>query len=128
MIFNNKEYEIDRIDTDNENIEIYSKDNEVSLYLIGNPNEYNKIKELPFNERTNVNELFCWDSEVDYNNMSYVFDMSKDDVYITRLNDNKYLLEINIEKPDMIVAYENNKAVEEKSFDNFRVSTEIIIK
>ena len=47
-------------------------------------------------------EHIFWDVDLVTNESYYLFDITKDKVNLTRIDDNLYKLEVNIDKPDMI--------------------------
>lgn len=82
-------------------IEITSQDESVTLFLGFNTKEYDVMK-MELNKRTNIIEYLYWDVSLKVGEGRHLFDITKDKVYLTRLEDNKYRLEVDIENPDMI--------------------------
>ena len=122
MFYNNVDIGISKIDARYKYIiEITSLDENVTLFLGFNTKEYD-VKKIGLNKRTNIIEYLYWDVSLKVNNGRYLFDITKDKVYLTRLDDNKYRLEVDIENPDMI-----DSTVGE-TFNSLKVDTEFSFK
>ena len=119
MIFNGEDIGIGNVEaTYLIDMVIPSKDNLVKLFLGFNPNKY-EFKEMPLNERIQIIEYLYWDVSLSVNGVSILFDISKDKVFVTRLEDNRFRIEIDVENPDIIYCYEGNE-----SFTNLKIDTE----
>ena len=119
MIFNGEDIGIGNVEaTYLIDMVIPSKDNLVKLFLGFNPKKY-EFKEMPLNERIDVVEYLYWDVSLSVNGVSILFDISKDKVFVTRLEDNRFRIEIDVENPDIIYCYEGNE-----SFTNLKIDTE----
>lgn len=102
MFYNNVDIGISKIDARYKYIiEITSLDESVTLFLGFNTKEYDVTK-MGLNKRTNIIEYLYWDVSLKVGEGRNLFDITKDKVYLTRLDDNKYRLEVEIENPDMI--------------------------
>ena len=100
---------------------VYSKDLKTYITVSFNGHKDLDVKTMKLNERTNMRDHLYWDNSIVSNDISYVFDSDKDEIYLTRLDNNKYRLEITVNKPDMIYTTSD----ESKSFDSIIVDTEI---
>lgn len=107
MIFDGEEIKIKDIDA---NI-INNKTIGFSIYIIGEKgmeiefcsnNEGIDPRAFKLNERVNIVKNIFWDISLKTSESYYLFDITKDSVYLTKLEDNKYRLEGNITNPDMI--------------------------
>ena len=122
MFYNNVDIGISKIDARYKNIiEITSLDESVILFLGFNTKEYDVTK-MELNKRINIIEYLYWDVSLKVNDGRHLFDITKDKVYLTRLDDNKYRLEVDIENPDMI-----DSTVGE-TFNSLKVDTEFSFK
>lgn len=121
MIFNNIKIDIGNIEASyDRGIEITSKDHKYSFAIDFNQEE-NNIRNMELNKRISIIKFIYWDVSLREDETSYLFDLTKDEVYLTRLDDNKYRLEIYIKDPEMIYTYDsldNNK-----KFDSFSIDT-----
>ncbi len=102
MILDGKDigYGIDKIIYNN-CIMIASNNNEYELYLSFNTKPID-LKTLELNKKINLHDYLYWDNTLKTPESYYLFDTDKDDIYLTRIDDNKYRLEISIINPDMI--------------------------
>ena len=75
-------------------------------------------------ERVNVVKNIYWDISLKTSDTYYLFDITKDDVYLTRLEDNKYRLEVNVNNPDMIYT----PLGENESFDSLLIDVTFSFK
>lgn len=122
MFYNNVDIGISKIDARYKYIiEITSQDESVTLFLGFNTKEYDFMK-MELNKRTNIIEYLYWDVSLKINDGRHLFDITKDKVYLTRLDDNKYRLEVDIENPDMI---DSNVG---EVFNSLKVDTEFSFK
>lgn len=102
MFYNNVDIGISKIDASYKYIiEITSLDENVTLFLGFNTKEYD-VKMMGLNKRTNIIEYLYWDVSLKVGEGRHLFDITKDKVYLTRLDDNKYRIEVDVENPDMI--------------------------
>lgn len=118
MIFNNETLEIKNITAQiNDYIEIVSKDDQIIFNLSFNQEEFD-VNNLELNTKTNIIKYLYWDVTIETKETYYLFDLTKDKVYLTKLDNNKYQIDIDIENPDMIYCPLN------KSFDNLKITSE----
>lgn len=122
MFYNNVDIGISKIDARYKYIiEITSQDESVTLFLGFNTKEYDVMK-MELNKRTNIIEYLYWDVSLKVKDGRHLFDITKDKVYLTRLGDNKYRLEVDVENPDMI---DSNVG---EVFNRLKVDTEFSFK
>lgn len=120
MVYNNEYLEIGKIEAHyNYLIEISSLNGNVTLYLGFNTENYN-FKEMPINEKMDIIKYLYWDTTLKTEETYYLFDLYKDKVYLTRLDDNKFRIEVDIENPDMIYC----PLGENEKFDNLKIEAE----
>ena len=108
MIFNDHSIEIDKVEafyiirkhSFDTYIKVISKDN-TSISFTFNKNDFSP-KNFKINEKIDLVKHIFWDITLKTNDTYYLFDITKDSVYLTKLEDNKYRLEVNITNPDMI--------------------------
>lgn len=107
MIYNDLTIEIDKIEAFyiikknyyDTYISIKTIDNKSILFTFkDNFNPHNMI----INEKIDLVKYIYWDITLKTNDTFYLFDITKDKVFLTRLDDNKYRLEVSIKNPDMI--------------------------
>ena len=102
MFYNNEDIGISKIEAYYKNIiEITSLDETITLYLGFNTKEYDVMK-LEFNKRINIIEYLYWDVSLKVREGRHLFDITDNKVYLTRLDKNKFKLEVDIDSPDMI--------------------------
>lgn len=117
MFYNNEDVGISKIDAYYKNIiEITSLDEDVTLILGFNTEEYD-VMNMELNKRTNIVEYLYWDVSLKVKDGRHLFDITENKIYLTRLEDNKFRLEVDIENPDMI-----DSTVEE-DFINLKLDT-----
>lgn len=98
-------------------IEIISKD-EKRITFSFNTIEFNP-KKLEKNKKFNLIEYIYWDVKLITNDTYYLFDLSKEKIYLTRLDDNLFKIEVHIENPDMIHSSDH----ESPTFNNLLIDT-----
>lgn len=119
MIFDDKDVGIGNVEANYLiDVVIPSEDDTIKLFLGFNTKKY-EFKEMPLNERIDVIEYLYWDVTLSVNGVSVLFDISKDKVFITRLGDNKFRFEVDVENPDIIYCYEGSEP-----FTNLKIDTE----
>ena len=102
MFYNNEDIGISKIEAYYKNIiEITSLDETITLYLGFNTKEYDVMK-MEFNKRINIIEYLYWDVSLKVREGRHLFDITDNKVYLTRLDENKFKLEVDIDSPDMI--------------------------
>jgi hypothetical protein len=122
MIFNNEEIEVLKVEAffnkSKRYIDIFLKDG-ISISLNFKNTDFNP-KNLELNKKVNLNDYIYWDTSLKTKESYYLFDISKDVVNLTRLEDNLYSIEIDIEKPDMIYTPLGDNI----SFNNLKTNTD----
>ena len=122
MIFNNEEIEVLKVEAffnkSKKYINIFLKDG-ISISLNFKNTDFNP-KNLELNKKVNLNDYIYWDTSLKTKESYYLFDISKDVVNLTRLEDNLYSIEIDIEKPDMIYTPLGDNI----SFNNLKINTD----
>ncbi len=127
MIYNDEKYEISKVEahyilrknSHDTYIEIFSNDISIVFAFDSfNPKEkdFSPFK-LEKNERISLINHIFWDVTLVTKETYYLFDLTKDKIYLTRLDDNLFKLEVDIEKPDMIYCPLG------KSFKNLKIDT-----
>lgn len=111
MIINDLEYDVLVEANYGYYIEISDKNNENRFILSFAPN-HKDLKNLKLNERTLVTNDFHWDPGLVTKKGYYVFDIEDTNIYITRLDDNLFKLELGIKNPYVIVTDINDSQVE----------------
>ena len=59
-------------------------------------------RKLELNKTIDLKNLVYWDVTLVTKETYYLFDLTKDEINLTRLEDNKFNLKVHIENPDMI--------------------------
>ena len=122
MFYNNEDIGISKIEAYYKNIiEITSLDENITLYLGFNTKEYDFMK-MEFNKRINIIEYLYWDVSLKVREGRHLFDITDNKVYLTRLDENKFRLEVDIDSPDMI-----DSNVDE-NFNRLKVDAEFSFK
>ena len=102
MFYNNEDIGTSKIEAYYKNIiEITSLDETITLYLGFNTKEYDVMK-MELNKRINIIEYLYWDVSLKVREGRHLFDITDNKVYLTRLDENKFRLEVDIDNPDMI--------------------------
>ena len=102
MFYNNEDIGISKIEAYYKNIiEITSLDETITLYLGFNTKEYDVMK-MEVNKKINIIEYLYWDVSLKVREGRHLFDITDNKVYLTRLDENKFRLEVDIDNPDMI--------------------------
>ena len=102
MFYNNEDIGISKIEAYYKNIiEITSLDETITLYLGFNTKEYDVMK-MEVNKKINIIEYLYWDVSLKVREGRLLFDITDNKVYLTRLDENKFRLEVDIDNPDMI--------------------------
>jgi len=103
----------------NKYIKIISLDGEKKLYLNLNREKHN-FNNLPINESINLIEHLYWDTSLQTNETYYLFDITKEKINLTKLNDNIFRIEVDIKNPDMIYC----PLGEKETFHNLKIDAE----
>lgn len=102
MIFNDKEYPITNVEANyNYFIEIKSND-DISIAFSFNLKEFD-YDSMEINETVNFIPYIHWDITLVTKEENYVFDISNNKVELTKLDNNKYELNVEVTNPDMII-------------------------
>lgn len=129
MIFDGEEIKIKEIDatideknTVGFNISIDGENGEIISFTTNS--EETDPRTFKVNEKVNIIKNIYWDVSFGINGTYYLFDITKDSVYLTKLEDNKYRLEVNITNPDMIYT----PLGENESFDSLLIDVTFSFK
>ena len=123
MIYNNKDlgkekinaYYVIRKHSRDTYIEIVGKDNiKISFYL----SEKFDLNNIKINDKVSLIDYIFFDNALVTKNNRYTFNIEKEVVNLTKLEDNLYNIEVKIDKPDMVYSSPN----ENKSFDNLYIN------
>ena len=95
-----------KIEKDDKSIAFYFKDKDF------NPQNLEK------NSKINLIEYVHWDVTLKTKETYYLFDLTKEKVFLTRLDDNLYNIEVNIENPDMIYSPSG------EAFNNIKINVD----
>ena len=124
MIYNDEKVEIEKVEaffiirknSKDTYIKIIAKDGEHISFNFNNE-EFNPQK-LEKNKVIDLKKYLWWDVKLITNETYYLFDLIKDDVNLTRIDDNLFHIEVHIENPDMIYSPLSPKA----SFNNLIIN------
>ena len=127
MIFNDENINIEKAEacyiirkhSKDTYIKLYSED-EKSIVFSFCDNEFDP-RNLEMNKKTDINKLIYWDISLKTKDTYYLFDISKDKVELTRIDDNLFELEVDVENPNMIYSPINENA----TFKNLIIKTNI---
>lgn len=121
MIFNDKTIELGTIEANYEYwIVVQSKDKKIKICFGFNREKYD-FRKMKINDKIDLIKYLYWDTSLEVGDTYYLFDLSKEKVILTKMADNKYRLEVNIENPDMIYSPLGDNA----SFKNLIIDTEL---
>lgn len=120
MIYNNENLGLGEVEAFYNNyLKVSSEDGKKSLHLSFNSNELG-LDKIEYNKKENIRKYLYWDNTFETEETYYLFDTTKDEIYLTKIEENKYRLEVNIENPDMIYCPLGNNA----SFNNLKIDVE----
>ena len=115
MIFNDEEIELEKVkacyiirkNSRSTYIEIHSKDGK-SIVFTFNSDEF-APKKLNKNKVIDLRKYICWDVELVTDEAYYLFDLTKDNIELIRLDDNIFNIKVHVDNPNMIYSshYEN---------------------
>ncbi len=88
--------------------------------ILGFNNKDFDPRNLNINQKINLLDYIYWDVELKTSEVIYLFDITKEKIELTRLDDTLFKIDIHIENPDMIHSY----LKEDESFDNLCINTE----
>lgn len=124
MIYNNENIEIGFVKAIyNDCINIKSIDNKKEIILNFNKNNYD-FNSINIGQTIDFKKYLCSDTTLKINKTSYLFDLTKDKIFITKIDDNKFKLFVDITNPDIIFIY---NPVENEIFKNLKIDIEISI-
>jgi len=105
----------------NQYIQIISKDEKKNLYLNFNRNKFD-IDKTELYKTIDLQYYLYWDNSFETEKTYYLFDSSKDKIFLTKLSADKYRIEVDIENPDIIFC----PLEEHESFTKLKIDTEFI--
>ncbi len=115
MIFNDKEYDVEvsgyfiiRNNSRDTYMEVKSNDGK-SICFSFNFEDFDPRK-LELNKVIDIRKFIYWDVDLVTDDVTYVFDLTKDIVNLTRLDDNLFNLDVKIDNPDMIFSTPRDKS------------------
>ncbi len=97
-------------------IKISAKDNSITFTISDNDFDPRKLE---MNKEIDLVKHIYWDVTLKTKDTYYLFDLTKDRVELTRLEDNKFNIKVDIKNPDMI--YSPNE--DNPSFKNLIIDT-----
>lgn len=101
MIFNNESFDV-LVEANYEYfIEISANPGDTKFIVAFAPG-YKDLKNLKLNERTLVTDDFHWDPSIVRGENYYVIDISDINIYLTRLDENLFKLELGVKEPSVI--------------------------
>ena len=120
-IKNIEAYYIIKKNSSDKYIKVISNDNKSISFIICDDFDPRNIEIM---KSVDLIKHIFWDVELVTNESYYLFDITKDKVNLTRINDNLYKLEVNIDKPEMIYSPLGQTA----TFDCLIINTNIFFK
>lgn len=78
-------------------------------------------RNIEINKSVDLIKHIFWDIELITNESYYLFDITKDKVNLTRIDDNLFKLEVNVDKPEMIYSPLGDNA----TFNNLIINVDI---
>lgn len=122
MIYNGENIKIGLVEAIyNDCIDIKSIDNKKEIILNFNKNNYD-FNSLSIGQAIDLKKYLCSDTTFKINQTSYLFYLPKASVFITKIDDNKFKLLVNITNPDIIYVY---NPVENELFKDLKIDIEI---
>ena len=122
MIYNDEKIKIGLVEAIyNDCIDIKSIDNNKEIVLNFNKNNYD-FNSLNIGQTIDLKKYLCSDTTFKINHTSYLFYLPKASVFITKIDDNKFKLLVNITNPDIIYVY---NPVENELFKDLKIDIEI---
>ena len=103
-------------------IEITLNDKNIKIILNFNNNKYD-FNNMNINEKIDLFKYLHSDASLIIDGISYIFDLADNKVLLTKIDDNKFKLEINIDKSDVMITYP--REVKNIEFDSVKIDTEI---
>ena len=96
-----------------------SKNDDVRIMFTISDKDFDP-RNLKKNVKTDLVKHIYWDVTLKTKETYYLFDLTKDKVFLTRLEDNLFKLEVNITNPDMIYS----PLADDATFKNLIINTE----
>ncbi len=116
MIYNDEKIKINNVIANNKYIEIIFDDEKSIIFNFNNKNF--DLNNLEKNIEIDLIKNIYWDVEVVTKETYYLFDITKEKVSLTKLNDNLFNLEVIIKNPNMIYSPIGKEA----TFKNFLIN------
>ena len=88
------------------------------IYFCFNNEKFDPLS-LEKNKKIDLIKYLYWDVSLATSETYYLFDLTKEKVFLTRIDDNLYHFEVDIKNPDMIYSPLGENA----SFDNLHIDT-----
>ena len=125
MIYNDKEFEIEEVEafyiirknSTDMYIKVLSKDGHRIMFSWKEKNLNPRLMKI--NKPINLVPYIFWDVTLVTKDTYYLFDLTKDKVELTRLDDNLFKIDVYIEKPDIIYC----PLVDNDTFKNLIINT-----
>lgn len=111
MIFNDESFEVNVEANYGHFIEISNKSKNKKFTLSFAP-DYKDYRKFKINEKVFVTDDFHWDPTIEDEDGYIVLDTSDINIYLTRLEDNLFLLELGIKNPYVIFSTPENRKLE----------------
>lgn len=122
MIYNDESIEIGLVEAIyGDWISIKSTDNKKEIVFNFNKKKFN-FNDIDIGKTLDLKKYLNWDVGLKINETTYLFDLSKDKVILTKIDDNKFILNVDVVNPDMIYIY---NPIENKTFKNLKINIEI---
>jgi len=122
MIYNDEFIKIGFVEAIyNDCIDIKSMDNKKEIILNFNKNNYD-FNSLNIGQTIDLKKYLCSDTTLKINETSYLFYLTKEKVFLSKIDDNKFKLFVNITNPDIIYVY---NPVENELFKDLKIDVEI---
>ena len=122
MIYNDDSIEIGLVEAIYDDwICIKSVDNKKEIIFNFNKENYN-FNHMDIGQTIDLKKYLNWDIGLKINKTSYLFDLSKDKVFLTKIDDNKFIFNVNIVNPNIIYIY---NPIENETFKNLKINIEI---
>ena len=121
-IYNDENIEIGLVEAIyNDCIDIKSIDNKKEIILIFNKNN-SDFNSLNIGQTIDLKKYLCSDTTLKINETSYLFYLTKANVFITEIDDNKFNLFVSVTNPDIIYIY---NPIENELFKDLKMDIEI---
>jgi len=103
MIYNDEKVDITKVDAifEDNNVSIEITADDKNMFLCFNDKSFDPMT-LNINEKISIVDKIYWDVELVTKDTYYLFDISKDVVDLTRIDDNLFKVDVSITNPDII--------------------------